>query len=160
MVACQCAPGMTLPVLTQIEDMIKRGVEGSIFQVKALVEREQQRGIASDRIVLAGFSQGGAIAVQLALRYPHKLAGLVALSTYLLFSEQLERRLHSANRNIPVLIAHGNADPVVPVSMGENLRDRLQSVALPVTWQSYPMEHSVCPAEIQDICRWLAQRFE
>ncbi len=135
------------------------GIADSIAQVASLVERELERGIASDHIILAGFSQGGAIALQLALSYPLKLAGLIVLSTYLLFAEQLEGRLKPANRNIPVFAGHGTMDPVVPFRMGRAMRDRLSSLAYPVEWHSYPMPHSLCAEEVRDIGLWLAGRF-
>lgn len=137
----------------------QRGIAESITQVKALLERERERGIASERIVLAGFSQGGAIALQLALSYPHQLAGLITLSTYLLFADQLESRIHEANRNIPVFAGHGKSDPVVPFSWGELLHQRLHALGFPIEWHSYPMQHSVCAEEVDHIVTWLAGRF-
>jgi phospholipase/carboxylesterase len=137
----------------------QRGIMESISQITALLEHEQERGIASERIVLAGFSQGGAIAMQLALRHPHKLAGLITLSTYLLFADQLESNLDPANRNMPVFAGHGNQDPVVPFSMGELMVQRLQTMGYPVEWHNYPMQHSVCAEEVEDIVVWLADRF-
>ena len=135
------------------------GITASIEQARVLVERELERGIASSRIVLAGFSQGGAIALLLALTYPKKLAGLIALSTYLLFGEQLEKQLQPANRKLPVFAGHGSVDPVVPFAMGRAMHHRLRSLEFPIEWHSYPMPHSVCPEEIQDITHWLAERF-
>lgn len=135
-----------------------RGIVDSVNQVAALVRREIDRGIEADRIVLAGFSQGGAIAVQLALRYPKRLAGLIALSTYLLFPDRLESQVHEANRDLPVFVGHGVSDPMVPFNMGEALNRQLESIGYPVEWHSYPMQHAVCPQEIADITTWLRAR--
>jgi phospholipase/carboxylesterase len=135
------------------------GIAESISQVTALLERELERGIASERILLAGFSQGGAIALQLALRYPQRLAGLIALSTYLLGADQLEASLHPANRLTPVFAAHGRADPIVPFTMGDAMRQQLQVLGYPVEWKTYDMPHSVCGEEVDDIVAWLAGRF-
>ena len=97
----------------------RAGIGQSIQQVAALLKRETERGIAANRIILAGFSQGGAIALQLGLRYPQRLAGLIGLSTYLLFGESIQQSLNDANRDIPVFIGHGSVDPMVPFAMGE-----------------------------------------
>ncbi len=135
-----------------------RGIVSSVNQSAALINREIERGIPADRIVLAGFSQGGAIAVQLALRFPKRLAGLMALSTYLLFPDRLERQAHKANLELPVFVGHGSSDPMVPFNMGEALARQLESIGHPVEWHSYPMPHSVCPQEIIDITAWLRGR--
>ncbi len=135
-----------------------RGIVDSVNQSAALINQEIDRGIPVDRIVLAGFSQGGAIAVQLALRFPKKLAGLIALSTYLLFPDRLESQAHEANRELPVFVGHGTSDPMVPFSMGEALTHQLESIGYPVQWHSYPMPHAVCPQEISDITAWLRER--
>jgi phospholipase/carboxylesterase len=95
------------------------GIRQSIVQVAALIEREQRRGVAPGRIVVAGFSQGGAIAVQLALAYPQRLAGLIALSTYLLHPDRIQAEVAATNFGLPVFMGHGTMDPVVPFSMGE-----------------------------------------
>jgi len=137
----------------------RRGVGESIQQVFSLLERERKRGIAADRIILAGFSQGGAIALQLGLRYPHRLAGLIGLSTYMLFAGELQDNLHEANRETPVFLAHGTSDPMVPPAMGEAARKQMVALGLPLEWHTYPMPHSVCPEEIEDIAAWLKVRF-
>ena len=136
----------------------RRGIVDSVRLVATLAARELDRGISSERLVLAGFSQGGAIALQLALGYPHKLGGLIALSSYLLFSHELEGRLHDANRHMPVFVGHGTTDPMVPLSMGQAVHSRLRSLAYPVEWHSYSMPHAVCPEEIDDITAWLKAR--
>jgi len=137
----------------------RAGIEQSIQQVAALLEKENKRGIPYERVILAGFSQGGAIALQLALRYPNRLAGLIALSTYLLFGDSLQDTMADANRDVPVFIAHGNVDPVVPPAMGEAASKQLNALGLPVEWHSYPMPHAVCPDEISDIRNWMRTRF-
>ena len=136
----------------------RQGIADSVRQVEALVAGECERGIPSGRIVVAGFSQGGAIALQLALAYPHKLAGLIALSSYLLFDGELEKRLHEVNRDTPVFVGHGTMDPMVPFSMGQAVYDRLQTLDYPVEWHAYPMPHAVCPEEIEDLGAWLKER--
>ena len=136
-------------------DHDQQGISSSVNQAGALVSRERERGIAADRIVVAGFSQGGAIAVQLALRYPESLAGLVALSTYLLLEQRLENERHSANLKLPVFVGHGSDDPMVPSILGEELADRLETMGHPVESHSYPMLHAVCPEEIADLSAWL-----
>jgi len=137
----------------------RRGVGQSIQQVYSLVERERERGIAASRIVLAGFSQGGAIALQLGLRYPHRLAGLIGLSTYMLFAGELQDGRHDANRETPVFLAHGTSDPMVPPAMGEAAREQLIALGSPLEWHTYPMPHSVCLEEIEHIATWLKARF-
>jgi phospholipase/carboxylesterase len=133
----------------------ERGVRESQAQVHALVEREESRGVAPECIVLAGFSQGGAIALQAGLRYPRKLAGIMALSTYLPLAESLSREAAPANRKTPIFMAHGLYDPVVPMVMGAGSMTLLAGLGYAVEWRQYPMPHSVCPQEIEDIGVWL-----
>lgn len=133
----------------------QRGIAESVNQAAALVDRERERGIEPRRIILAGFSQGGAIALQLAIRYPHRLAGLIALSTYLLLDHRLESDRQDANRDIPVFVGHGTADPMVPFFMGEQLAERMRAMGHPVEWHGYPMLHAVCPQEIADLSAWM-----
>jgi phospholipase/carboxylesterase len=139
-------------------DQDEAGILQSAAQVRALVQRERDRGIPSQRIVLAGFSQGGAIAAHTALRMDQPLAGLLALSTYLLFPDRLEEERHSANERLPVFIGHGSMDPMVPMALGQALAERLEALSHPVTWKSYPIPHSVSQEEIIDIGHWLAER--
>jgi phospholipase/carboxylesterase len=136
-------------------DHDQQGIAQSLNQSAALVARERKRGIPSERIVVAGFSQGGAIALQLALRYPEKLGGLIALSTYLLDEHRLENERHEANRNLPVFVGHGLADPMVPCQLGERAAERLREMGHEVEWHRYPMMHAVCPQEINDLSVWL-----
>ena len=133
----------------------ERGVRESQVQVEALIEREAGRGIATEKIVLAGFSQGGAVTLQTGLRYPKKLAGLMALSTYLPLAESLPQEAAPANRQTPIFMAHGAYDGVIPLVMGAGSMTLLTGMGHPVEWRQYPMQHSVCPQEIEDIAAWL-----
>lgn len=141
-------------------DLSKRqdetGVRASITEVEALIEREVARGIAADRVVLAGFSQGGAVALAAGLRHARKLAAIVALSTYLPVAEAIGRERSEANASIPIFMAHGAFDPVVPKVLGERSRDRLRGWGYSVAWHDYPMAHQVCPQEIADLADFLA----
>lgn len=136
-------------------DHDQKGIADSVNQAAQLVARERRRGIASERIVIAGFSQGGAIAAQLALRYPEKLAGLIALSTYMVLDHRFEKDRHEANKELPAFVGHGTADPVVPSFLGKQLADRLSGMGHEVAWHEYPMMHAVCPQEIADLSAWL-----
>ncbi len=136
------------------------GIIESVNQAANLLHREIARGIPSRRIILAGFSQGGAIALQLALRFPQPLAGVVALSTYLLFGDRLQQQQHASNARLPAFVGHGSMDPVVPISMGEQAAEKLEALEHPVAWHSYPMAHAVCPEEINDLAAWMQGRLE
>jgi len=131
------------------------GIEQSVAQVATLVQREQRRGIHPHRVVLAGFSQGGAIAIQLALRYPQRLAGLIALSTYMLHARRLREQAHAMNLGLPVFLAHGSLDAVVPLRMGKAAADEFRAGGYALEWHEYPMAHAVCPDEILHIRAWL-----
>ena len=131
------------------------GIHESQEQITALIAREAARGIAPDRIVLAGFSQGGAIALQTGLRHPERLAGVMALSTYLPLADSLPHEAAAANKATPVFMAHGLFDPVVPLAMGAGSMTFLAGLGYRVEWKQYPMQHSVCAEEIQDIGTWL-----
>ena len=109
------------------------------------------------RIVLAGFSQGGAIAFQAGLRHPQRLAGLMALSTYLPLAGTVEAERHVANRDVPIFMAHGNADPMISIGRAQQSRKMLEALGYPIEWHEYPMPHSVCPPEIADISGWLVR---
>jgi phospholipase/carboxylesterase len=136
------------------------GIRESQARVSALVDAQQHRGITPARVVIAGFSQGGAIALQTALRYPSALAGVLALSTYLPLQQTLPAEAAAANRSIQILMCHGTNDPMVPVQLGELSRQVLTGLGYAVDWRTYPMEHSVCPAEVTDIGHWLRQVWE
>jgi phospholipase/carboxylesterase len=131
------------------------GLRASAEALGGLVRRERARGIAADRIVLAGFSQGGALALFTALRWPERLAGAAALSCYLPLAATLPAEAHPANASVPVFMAHGTFDPVVPTSLGEGSRDLLRSRGYDVDWRAYPMPHSVCAREVADLREWL-----
>jgi phospholipase/carboxylesterase len=131
------------------------GIRESAASVRALVEREKQRGIAADRIVLAGFSQGGALALHTGLRERERLAGVIALSTYLPLASKLPAEAHPANAATPVFMAHGTWDNVLPLALGERSRDFLRSHGYDVAWHTYPMPHSVSPEEIAQLREWL-----
>jgi phospholipase/carboxylesterase len=133
----------------------EKGVRDSESQIGALIAREAQRGIAAGKIVLAGFSQGGAIALQTGLRFTERLAGIMALSTYLPLAALLPQEASPANRKIPIFMAHGIYDPVVPYLMGVNSKTILTGLGYDVEWHEYPMQHSVCPEEVRDIGAWL-----
>jgi len=131
------------------------GMDESVEQINWLVDHEIQRGIAADKIILAGFSQGGVIALTTALRSKHKLAGVMALSTYLPNAEILVKDVSEANKHMPIFMAHGTQDPVVPYSMGESAYTILHRAGLDVSWHNYSMAHSVCDKEVHDIADWL-----
>jgi phospholipase/carboxylesterase len=133
----------------------EKGLRTSQQAVNLLVEREIERGTPAARIVLAGFSQGGAMALQAGLRYPRRLAGLMVLSSYLPLAEQTVQEAAPANAGIPIFMAHGTQDPVVPYAMGAESQGKLQQLGYPVEWHEYPMPHSVCLEEIHDIAAWL-----
>jgi phospholipase/carboxylesterase len=124
-------------------------------EVCALVDAERARGIASRRIVLAGFSQGSAMTLLTGLRYPERLAGLVGMSGYLPLAATLDGERSRANADVPVFLAHGRSDPVVPCAAGTATRDTLRAMGYPVEWHDYPMPHSVCMEEIGDLQHWM-----
>jgi phospholipase/carboxylesterase len=134
------------------------GIVDSRAAIRRLIARENERGIPCQRIFLAGFSQGGAVAYTTALTHPAPLAGLIALSTYLPTSELVEREATEANRAIPVFAAHGSQDDVVAPALGRAARDFLVERGYAVTWQEYPMPHSICLEEIAAIGQWLNGR--
>jgi len=133
----------------------EQGVRESQAQIGALIEREAGRGIPSKNILLAGFSQGGAIALHCGLRYPQQLGGVMALSTYLPLAESLPQEGTPENKAVPIFMAHGVFDPVVPLVMGAGSMTLLIGMGYAVDWRQYPMQHSVCPQEIEDIGAWL-----
>lgn len=135
------------------------GVRDSIREVEALIARERDRGVPAERTILAGFSQGGAIALATALRREAGLAGVVALSTYLPLANATKDESTVAGRKTPVFMAHGSQDPVVPQALGQRSREALQTLGVAVEWHSYPMPHSVCAEEIRDLGDWLSRRF-
>jgi len=134
------------------------GLADSTTRVNNYIAAEKQRGIAPSRVVLAGFSQGGAVALHAGLRYPERLAGILAMSCYLPFASTLASEKSAANADVPILMCHGRQDPVVHVGMGIEARDELMAQGYPVEWHDYQMQHEVCAAEIAEVGRWLRLR--
>ena len=143
-------------------DLVKRedeaGLRESQAAIAALVDRERARGVAAERIVLVGFSQGCAMALMTALRYPERLGGAVGLSGYLPLAAVTAAERAAANAGLPFFMAHGLADPVVPMARGAASRDALRALGHDVAWHEYPMPHSVCAEEIDDLNAWLLTR--
>ncbi|MBL8335593.1 MAG: dienelactone hydrolase family protein [Rhodoferax sp.] len=131
------------------------GITRSAAAIEALIAREGTRGIPPQRIVLAGFSQGCAMVLHTGLRHPERLAGILALSGYLPLASRLEAERSAANQHTPIFLAHGQSDPVIVLARAEASRDRLQSLGYAVQWHTYPMPHSVHPAEVEDIGHFL-----
>jgi len=141
--------------LERIDREDEEGIYASAAAIDALIDAEVERGIPADKIVIAGFSQGGSIALHVALRHPSRLAGVLALSTYLPLATKLGAEKSPANASIPMFMAHGVDDPVVPEALGRSSRDCLRGLGYEVDWNTYPMDHSVCAQEVADISRWL-----
>jgi phospholipase/carboxylesterase len=137
----------------------ERGIRASHSQVEALIAHEKARGVPPGRIVLAGFSQGGVMALHAGLRHAEPLAGIMALSTYLALEESLATEASAANRTTPILMVHGTQDPVIPLALAETSRKALVARGYRVEWHAYPMQHSVCPEEVEAIGEWLKARF-
>jgi phospholipase/carboxylesterase len=131
------------------------GVRDSDSAIRALIRRENDRGIATERIVLAGFSQGGAMALFTGTRLAEPLAGIIGLSCYLLLAASFAAERHTANQSTPIFLAHGSYDAVIDPSLGEETRALLQAEAYPVEWHSYPMAHAVCAEEMAAIAAFL-----
>ncbi|HEY8507094.1 MAG TPA: dienelactone hydrolase family protein [Steroidobacteraceae bacterium] len=131
------------------------GIRASAATIRQLIEAQNARGIPTSRIVLAGFSQGAAMAVFTGTRYPERLAGILALSGFPLLPATLDAEAHEANAGTPVFIGHGTQDPLVPPRGGEEVKKALESRGHPVEWHAYPMPHSVSPEEVRDIASWL-----
>jgi phospholipase/carboxylesterase len=131
------------------------GLRDSQLDVEALIAREKARGIPASRIVLAGFSQGCAMTLQTGLRHPEKLAGMLCLSGYLPLAEKVQHERTEESLDVPVFMAHGRQDPVVPFVRAQHSRDALAAMGYQVEWHEYPMQHSVCLEEVQDISAWL-----
>lgn len=153
--------GMVMPAWYDILEMdVQRRVDeaqlrASAEAVHALIRREIERGIDPSRIVLAGFSQGGAVVYEAGLTYPERLGGILALSTYFATAESIQ--LAAANREIPIRVCHGTLDPVVMQSLGRKSVDKLNEWGYPVEYSTYSMAHAVCPEEITDISQWLSR---
>ena len=133
----------------------EEGVRASAGIARGLIDEQIARGIAGERIVLAGFSQGGAIALYAGLRFPFRVAGILALSTYLPAAKSLAAEAHAANRDVPIFLAHGSQDPVIALVLSEHSRAAMVDLGYIVEIHTYPMPHSVCAEEIRDIANWL-----
>ncbi len=136
------------------------GIAESARRIHACIDRERDAGIDATRIVVAGFSQGGAVALHSALRYPQRLGGVLALSTYLPLRDRLASEASAANRDLPILMCHGRFDPVLSLQFGEWSRDALLALGWPVEWIAYPMQHEVSLPQIADVAAWLRARLE
>ena len=135
----------------------EEGVRASAGIARALVDEQIARGIPARRIVLAGFSQGGAIALFAGLRFPFRIAGILALSTYLPDGESLAVQAHVSNREVPIFLAHGSHDPLISLALSERSRAVMAGLGYIVETHTYPIPHSVCPEEIRDIANWLSR---
>ena len=147
---------ITATDLSQGQD--EAGTRESEQQLRAWIEHEKGLGIPPERIVLAGFSQGGAIVLHTGLRYPQRLGGIMALSTYLPLADTVADEKHAANAGLPIFMAHGDQDPIIPLGFAEKSRDTLSTLGHEVEWHEYPMPHSVCMEEIGAIAGWLRER--
>jgi phospholipase/carboxylesterase len=134
------------------------GIRDSFRLLGDLIEREVARGIAAKDILIAGFSQGGAIVLAGGLRYPQRLGGIIALSTYLPLAEKTDAEAERINHDVPVFMAHGMLDPTIPHALGEMSRDYLAQRGYPIDWHAYPMAHQVCAEEIADLRNWMNAR--
>ncbi|MBL4631622.1 MAG: carboxylesterase, partial [Paraglaciecola sp.] len=135
-----------------------QGVKESSDLVANLIEQEISQGIPANKIVLAGFSQGGVIALNLGTRFEKTLAGIMSMSSYMSEPETLNDQGHSANKNTPIFVAHGTDDDVVPIFMGNTAFKVLESNGYQATWHEYAMQHNVCKAQLTDISTWLQQK--
>ncbi|MCL7929529.1 alpha/beta hydrolase [Halomonas llamarensis] len=134
------------------EVQLKKSAE----RIQALIEEQIDQGIDSRRIIMAGFSQGGAVAYHAALSFSQPLGGLLAMSTYFATADSIE--LAEANRSIPIEVHHGNFDPIVPETLGRAGFDKVKALGYPVNYRQYPMAHALCPQQVQDIGKWLSER--
>jgi phospholipase/carboxylesterase len=131
------------------------GIRASQVLLENLIAAEKKKGIAARKIILAGFSQGGAIVLQTGLRHPERLGGIMALSTYLPLAEKLQQEKNPHNQNLPIFMAHGSYDDIIPLAKAQASKDLLVKAGYPVEWHTYPMPHSVCPPEIGHIAEFL-----
>lgn len=155
--------GMVMPAWYDITDMsIDRQIDSkqlreSAAKVHAMIDEQIAQGIDSKRIIIAGFSQGGAVGYEAALTYPKPLAGLMAHSTYFATADDIQ--INEANAQLPILVQHGTQDPVVPEVLGQKACAILKEKGFSVTYQTYPMPHSLCLEQVQDMQKWLDERF-
>lgn len=141
--------------LERLNPVDETGIEASIRRIDTLIEREKTRGVPANHIALAGFSQGGVIALHAAARYPEPLAGVIALSTYLPLHNRLTPDAVAANSRIPVFMVHGRFDSVLSIELGRMSHGFLKTILPNIEWHEYPMDHGVCLEEIQDLSQWL-----
>lgn len=144
--------------LTRMEQQDLAGTAASAARIAGLLDAERAAGIASERLILAGFSQGCAMTLHTGLRYPHRLGGLLALSGYLPLHHTLAAEAAPANKTVPILMCHGQYDPVLPLVLGKSSAEILSAAGYAVDWREYPMQHQVCLEEIEDIGRFLRAR--
>jgi phospholipase/carboxylesterase len=137
---------------------VEAGVRESAGRVEALIDRERSRGVADSAIVLAGFSQGGAMALHTGLRHAERLAGIMALSCFLPLADAVAAEASPANRDTPIFMAHGTHDPLIPPARGRLAHDLLAGLGYRIAWHEYRMPHSVCAEEVADISAWLVER--
>lgn len=153
--------GLVMPAWYDIASMDlskaqdSEGIRRSAAQINQLIEVERNAGVAAQNIILAGFSQGGAIVLQAGLRFPERLGGIMVLSSYLPLAETLASEKNSVNQDVPIFYAHGVQDDVVPLTLAEHARDQLREQGYQVEWHTYTMPHAVVPEEIEEISRWL-----
>jgi phospholipase/carboxylesterase len=133
------------------------GLRASQAEIEKLIAREKERGIAANRLILAGFSQGGAVTLQTGLRHAERLGGLMVLSSYLPLASTVKAEANAANRDVPIIMVHGSDDPVINIARATASRDQLKDLGYSVEWHEYPMEHSVCLEEIQAVRAWLGK---
>ncbi len=156
--------GMRMPAWYDVKVMDLKlredfdGIQESAELIRAYIEAEITRGIPAENIILAGFSQGGAMALHVGLRFESKLAGILAISTYLPLEQSLVEEASEANRETAILMCHGNADPVIPITHGRHSAEHLQSLGYTVEWREYQIEHSVALQELVDIGVWIKTR--
>ena len=145
----------------KMSDLVRQedeaGLRASQIECEKLIANEVARGIPKHRIVLAGFSQGGAVTLQTGLRHPERLAGLMVLSSYLPIASTVAAEVAAANKDVPIFMAHGTHDPMIALARATASRDQLQQLGYTVEWQEYPMEHSLAMEEVRDIRRWLGR---
>jgi len=155
--------GYEMPAWCDVRDITPEdrvdpdGLAETARRIHRYLEREQRRGLPASRLLLAGFSQGGAVALHVGLRHPQRLAGIVALSTFLPFPDTLAGEQALANADVPVLMCHGIEDPIVPVQLGRDASGLLSRMAHPVEWHEYPMGHEICAEEIAVMSRWIQE---
>lgn len=146
---------ITSPDFSRHED--EAGICASVQLLENMIAHEIEQGVPENKIILAGFSQGGAIVLHGGLRYQGKLAGIMALSTYLPVREKLEQERSQNSISVPVVMMHGKQDDIVPIALAEQSRDHLQKLGHDISWHSYNMPHSVCSDQIKDIADWLKE---